>query len=457
MGGTAQESAIVALSRWARDLTFDAIPSAVIKTSQGLILDTLGVAVAATADPIGTFARTWSAEHGSAGPASVIGSSRRLAPADAAFANATMGHALDYDDHGFGGHASVCVLPAVLGAGEASAADGRAILTAYVAGMEAFGRLATCVPVPTIAEYGFHPTGVLGLVASTIGVSKVLNLSPEQTAHALAIACSFGTGHTASFGTTVKPIHAGHAAASGVRGSQLARSGFTGNLRLFEDPEGFGHAYTRGAADWEQFAQSLSGPFRLEKSQPSIKQWPCCGGNMRSVQNLYWIMRDHGLSAADITKVEIHLNPRQLTALRYSWPTNAYEAKFCLPFTVATTLAKGQPSLRAFRDAYWNDPDVLAARDRIKIIQDGRGEKHQVTITVFTSDGRQLSKSEWVVHGSAGDPMTQQEISDKYFDACSFSKIPPDAVRALHDSVLALDAGGEEFWTAFRGIAVNAE
>lgn len=451
---SAPDTALEALASWASDLAFGDIPDAVIDTSKLLILDTLGVAIAATADRVGDSILDWADTSGAAGGASVVGTSKRLSGADAALVNGTLAHALDFDDHGFGGHATACVLPAVLAAVEESGADGRSLLTAYVAGMEAFGRLAVNMPVPNIHEYGFHPTAVLGIVATAVGAAKAYGLTRDELAEAIAVSTVGGAGLTASFGTMAKPLHAGYSAQGGVRTAQLARSGFFGNRSVFEEHEGYGEAYVRGDVDWEGFKASLDGPFRLEVKQPSIKQYPCCGGNQRSIQNLSRIMGENDLEMADVDKVELHINPRQLTSLRYEWASNAYEAKFCLLFNVAVTLAKGAPTLAAYRDAYWDDPEVLEARERIQLIQDVPGDdKHNLVLTVITRDGRQFSKPKPIVHGSAEDPMERDEVAAKYVDSCSYSdRVPQDATKALHESVFRLETAGSEFLDAFASL-----
>lgn len=113
----------------------------------------------------------------------------------------------------------------------------------------------------------------------------------------------------------------------------------------------------------------------------------------------------------------------------------------------------GEPTLAAFRDRYWDDNAVLAARDRIRIIPDGDGEKHQVTVIVFTNDGRVLTASAGIVHGSAGDPMTEEEeVSAKYFDACAHGGVPHHVGEQLRGAVLSLDEGGSGFWAAWQAV-----
>jgi 2-methylcitrate dehydratase PrpD len=322
--------------------------------------------------------------------------------------------------------------------------------------MEVFGRLATCTPVPNIHEYGFHPTALFGLVGATAGAAKALGLSEDLIAESVAVAFGAGIGLTGSFGTMVKPLHAGNAAASAVRGVQLALSGFRGNRRLFEVNEGLGDAYTRGDADWDAFKDALAGPFRLAEKRPSIKQYPCCGGNQRSIQNLAGILRDNALTSDDVERVELHVNPRQLlTVGRYPWPSDAYEAKFSLVFNVACTLGAGVPTLAHYNDAYWTTDEAQQARDRIEVIADGTGHKNQVTVTVLTRDGRSFSASEFDVYGSAKVPMSREDLSAKFFDASSYGELPRAALEALHDAALGLDEPTTDFWAAWEAVCTD--
>jgi 2-methylcitrate dehydratase PrpD len=457
MGDDATRTAITSLSQWAADLDFDDIPQPVVEKAEQLVLDALGVAVAATADPVGVATLDWAARFAAPGESSVIGAQRTLSRSDAALAVGTLVHALDYDDHGFGGHGTSCVLPAVLAVGQGTRISARDLLTAYVAGMEVFGRLGNSMPVVNMHGYGFHPTAVLGLVASAVAAAKAMGLSAEGIGNAVSVGSGRGAGMTASFGSMVKPLHAGFTASAGVQGAELAASGFVGNPALLESEHGFGTAYVRDLADWPAFVESLRGPYRMAVKPPSIKPVPCCGGNQRSIQNLRRIMAEHDLADGDIAKVDVHVNPRQLVTLRYDWPTSTGEAKFCLPFTVATTLTHGGPTLAAFAGRYWENEQVLAARERVSIIPDGDGDKNYVVLVVTTTDGRQFTRDEFVMHGSGGDPMSWGEISAKYQDSSDYGKVAPEATSALHDAIRGMGsapdarAAGERFWRAWAG------
>ncbi len=75
-------------------------------------------------------------------------------------------HGLDFDDTHIGAiyHATGPALAAALAAGEARGADGDAVLTAFVAGLEVGCRLAKAGAGKFHAR-GFHPTGIIGTFA----------------------------------------------------------------------------------------------------------------------------------------------------------------------------------------------------------------------------------------------------------------------------------------------------
>ena len=79
-------------------------------------------------------------------------------------------------------------------------------------------------------ERGFHPTAVMGALATAAACARLRKLDSEKTAHAIAIAASLASGLVANFGTMTKSLHAGRTAQSGVLAARLADQGFTASL-----------------------------------------------------------------------------------------------------------------------------------------------------------------------------------------------------------------------------------
>ena len=209
-----------ALSGFATGLAFKDLPGAAIEAAKRSILDTLAVAVAGTRSRTGQSAINAFAANGAGGAATVMGTKLMAHPALAALVNGTLGHALDFDDVwadddgvvAWRGHPSVCVLPAVLAAGEAEGCDGATALLAYIIGVEIAGKLGT-VFGPHLGRAGFHPTAIVGTLGAAAAVARVIKMEPKRVPVMLGIAATEASGLVRNFGTDTKPFHAGLAVA----------------------------------------------------------------------------------------------------------------------------------------------------------------------------------------------------------------------------------------------------
>src|SRR5215218_837748 len=97
--------------------------------------------------------------------------------ADAALANGTLCHALDFDDtHAASiSHVSVVVVPAALAAAQEADADGATTLAAILAGNEVVARVGA-LAAPSYMTRGFHPTSVCGVFGAVAAAARVLGL-----------------------------------------------------------------------------------------------------------------------------------------------------------------------------------------------------------------------------------------------------------------------------------------
>src|ERR1700710_454869 len=104
------------LGDWLTGASIDDLPESARRTAKRSILDAIGVALAAhDSDLAAVIAKTLATQAGP-GPSTVFGSGGRYGAEITAFANASLGHALDFDDvsHPMGGHPTVPVLPTAL-------------------------------------------------------------------------------------------------------------------------------------------------------------------------------------------------------------------------------------------------------------------------------------------------------------------------------------------------------
>ena len=131
------------IARFIVDTSYEDIPRNAVEKAKRTALDCLGAALAGVGEPVSQAITGYVTKLGGPSQASVFGAGLKVSVQDAALANGSIAHALDYDDCGVKiGHPSVLVLPAVLSLGEHLGVSGQDILTAYILGLEVEGKMA---------------------------------------------------------------------------------------------------------------------------------------------------------------------------------------------------------------------------------------------------------------------------------------------------------------------------
>jgi 2-methylcitrate dehydratase PrpD len=204
------------------DFVVAAAPSAAARVAAArAVLDTVGVTLAGASEPAARIVRRVVEPDGS-GPCTVLGTGLRASAGNAALANGTAAHALDYDDMCFVSlaHPSAPLVAAALAAAEVAGASGRALLDAYIVGFEIEGRLGRAMN-PRHYQRGWHCTSTLGTIGAAAAAARLLGLDRAAAGHALGIAASEASGLKENFGD-------GEAAARRARRAQRRSRGAAG-------------------------------------------------------------------------------------------------------------------------------------------------------------------------------------------------------------------------------------
>ena len=285
----------------------------------------------------------------------------------AAFVTAVAGHALDYDDVALSGHTSTVLVPAILAESHVLEATGRDALLAYVVGYEVWAELIKREPDQYHLK-GWHPTGVLGAVASAAAVAYLNRLDADVAARALAIAASMASGLVANFGTMTKPFHAGRAASHGIEAVRLAKLGMTAAPDAFEHHAGYLAALSpSGRVDRQRAAASLGGTPRILESGVSIKRYPVCYSCHRTIDGVLAIAERENLTAAEIKAMHLTTGAAQASMLRNHHPKTGLEAKFSAEFAIASAIVAREVGLAQLTDAFVNRADVSSLYNKLSI------------------------------------------------------------------------------------------
>jgi 2-methylcitrate dehydratase PrpD len=401
-----------------------AVSAAARRTCENLVLDVIGLAVAARNQPYMQAAlAAWDDE----GPCTAIGHTRTLSAAGAAFVNGTAAHGEDFDDTFEGGpvHAGAVVVPAVLAACERYGRPGAAALLGIAAGAETLCRLSLVAP-RLIHRAGFHPTAVLGAMASAAGVSAALGLDRRQIVDALGIAGSMASGiiEYLAEGAWTKRLHPGWAAQAGLRAAQLAGHGFVGPRTVLEGTHGLFNAFAHTTtADYDALIADFGSRWLIESL--AFKPYPC-GTMTHPYIDCARRLAARGVAPAEIREIVCEVGEGTVHRL---WepladkqrPPNGYAGKFSQPYCIARAFVRGNVGLDAFTDEAVHDPTVLEVAGKVRYVVDPENPYPRAFtghIRLVLNDCHVVEERQPHIRGGAREPLTRAEIEEKFLLCC---------------------------------------
>lgn len=415
-------------------LSLDGVPGPAIRAARMAMLDCVGVSLAGSRESVGRI-MTQAARCSGGDPVStIIGSGTRTSAPEAALANGTMAHAMDYDDYCFlaGGHPSVTLVPAILALGETRRISGKLALEAYLAGFEVECRIGREIAYD-IQSRGWHPTSVWGPIGAALACSKLLGLNGKQTRTALGIATASAAGLRGNFGTMTKPLHAGKSASWGVVSALLAEQGLTANEEILETPLGFFNSMSSpGKFDLRRLTADLGSKFLISEYL-AFKPYPSCGISHPSIDAVLYLIEQHGIQAEGVAEIVCSTGDTVPVTLRYHQPKTALECKFSLEYCVAIALLDREVSLRQFTEERIVDPSVQALMARVRYVhppERSGWDSHlgSQSVTIRTKDAKEYSHEVTVARGQPQVPLNDSEMAAKYRD-CAGLVLDPGAIE----------------------------
>lgn len=345
---------------------FEALPRKTITVAKQCLLDYIGVTLAGMREPLTRILLADIREAGGHPQSSIFSELERATLDQAALVNGAAGHAHDYDDvhTDMTGHPTVPVAPVVLALAEVCNSSGPDLINAFVAGVDTECILGRALGASHYAR-GFHATGTLGSFGAAAAAARLYQLDSQATARALGIAGTQASGLKSQFGTMVKPLHAGHAAQTGLSAARLAKRGFESRTNILEVGQGFAATQSQGL-DLARFDEAVV----RDTYVPGIcfKYHAACYLTHSSIEATRTLMQRHQLAARDIDAVEISVNEGHFGVCNIQAPASGLEAKFSLRFTAAMAMAgEDTAGIDSYTDALTQRPELTTLRDRITV------------------------------------------------------------------------------------------
>ena len=415
------------ISEWVSEVQFADLPSDVVASTKLRILDVIGLALAGAATAYGRSTITAAAAMSPPGPARIFGTSHKVGAPTAAFANAALSQALEYDDTHNESivHMSSPAVAASFALAETRTVTGRELMLAIAIANEISCRVGS-VSSGQFHRRGFHPTGLFAPFGIAVGVGKLLGLTAEQLtwAEGTVGSCAAGLLECWVDGTQTKFLHSGFAAQSGLMAAMLAGAGVTGPPNVFEGRFGLFASHLQDAAIPRNFGRISDGlGSHWESRNSSFKPFPTAHV-LHPYVSAILRLREQGVRAADVMRIECPVAEFNVSIVcepvsEKRAPATQAHCRVCLQYTMAEALYAGSLGRNAYDDAMRLNPDVLALAQKVDYVVDpafpGPG-RFKGAVRVTLTDGRVLTEVEEYNRGSAQNPMSEAELRAKFDD-----------------------------------------
>ncbi len=389
------------------------------------IVDTLAVMIAGGREPaVMALASTLAEVAAGSGAVPSLWSEAAYRAEDAALLFGMASHVLDYDDVSMLAicHPSAPVVTALLCAAPWEALPGDRLCDALAIGTEVMIRLGETIGFRHY-ELGFHATATLGVFGATAAVARLRGFSVEQTVNAFAIAASLSSGLRINFGSMIKSLHVGIAAANALRAVAWCAGGIAATTTDVFSVNGFLGAFAGGDSANTTLSAALGRPFVIASPGFERKRFPCCYMLHKMIAGSLALAREHDLSVDQIRHATVQMPVGGTRPLNHPAPNTGMQAMFSGPYAVLAAIHDRRIGFASFTDAAVARPALRARLADVAVIEVGNQtltaravEAAPVTVTLTLRDGRELEHRVDVTPGSAADPMSPSELAEKWQD-----------------------------------------
>ena len=444
-----KETITAQMSRWAAGLQYQDLSQDAVYQAKRFLLDSFGCALGGYQQHDVKIALAVLDEVAGPGSATVIGTGQRMDPVSASLANALMIRCMDYNDIYWKqdpSHPSD-IFPAAIACCERTGSNCKELIVGLVLGHEFEMRLCEA-GFPGIRERGWHHATLTAFV-SPIVAGRALHLPWEQLQQAIGISashhCTLGAvtaGKLTMMKNTVDPM----ATQSGVFAALLAENGYSGPEHVIDGKEGLTHVF---GPEWKLnlLTDGLGESWRI--TQCGMKAFPTEALTHTPISAVLDLVKTNDLSPDRVATIQIRSLARAADILsdpsKYD-PQTKETADHSLPYVIAAALVDRQVTPVQFTMEKIMDAKIREQLKKVEVVADPEIEKvfpalQRVIVHINTTDGRCFSKQLDYPKGDPRNPLTDQEVEEK-FAALAEVVLSKTAQKRLKEAVWNLERAG---------------
>jgi len=437
---------------------YEEIPKAAVEATKAQIINILSAIIGgSSADGISPLIRLLQ-DWGGKPESTVIQYGLKLPASRAAQANASMGHALDFDDtyNKMTLHVAVVTVPPALAVAERTGrVSGKALLTAVALAVDLGCRMTNVLQAPPgkaqTSWHFWHFTTLFGHFMAAAAAGRILGLNTNQMLDALGLAYHQSSGNMQVIreGALAKRMGPGFASRAGVEAALMAQAGISGAKEFIEGEVNFYKLY-HPACDYVDLSQLTAGlGTKFENANISLKPYPCGVVNHTAIEAALALAKEYDIQPAEVERIIVHTGAgshvlcRPIEIKRH--PRNAVDTQFSIPWSVATAIAKRKAAVEDYTAEAIKDRTVNDLADRLEAQIEASfsgGTIEPARVTVVLKNGKQFSKQVDHPSGSPEKPFSPDDVRRK-LENCNSVSLKPLAEKKM-DRLTAAVASLEE-------------
>ena len=416
----APASVMAKLSVYMADAAGRKLPDLVTEKSKQMILDTLAAMISGSQLPPGKFAIGFARNSQGERTATIAAANVLCGPIEAALVNGMLAHSDETDDTHppSQSHPGCSVVPAALAAGERFGVGGERFIRAVALGYDIGPRVTeTLGKLQYMVETHRSTHSISGTFGSAAAAACMAGLMPEQMRWLLSYTAQSASG-LASWQRDTQHIEkaydfGGMPARNGITAALLVQAGGTGLDDIFAGPDNFLDAF-HPMNPPEMLIDKLGE--RYEIMRTDVKKWTVGAPIQAPLDALSNLIKQNRFGADQVQKVIVRVAADEATIV-----DNRELPDISLQHLVAIMLLDGTVSFRSAHDAArMKDSSVLKQRAKVELVHDNGLErlmpKRVAVVEVRLVGGKTLTERVETVRGTAGNPMTREELIAKARD-----------------------------------------
>lgn len=393
----------------------------VLAKAKECILDYLGCAYAGAKVNSARFGQS---EY-SAGKCELLGLDIKTDARTAAFINGFNAHTVELDDGNRFGmiHLGANIISALMAVSQDKNLSFDKIVLGTIIGYEAGVRISLAMQ-PGHKKRGYHTSGTAGTIASAVAVAVAMDFNENQLKATISSAATSAAGllEIQENSSELKPYNVGHAALSGINAAYIGMLGFESPEDILNGPRGM----LKLLSDNQNLDELIKENDYYEIQRIYVKPYAACRHCHSAIETIITIRNENSISVDDVDSIKVDTYALAIKGHDHTDIKGISSAKLSIPFSVALAFVRGNAGLNDYINETVSDDEILSLTKKVIVCENKEftndaKSKRIAEVTLTTKNGKVYSKRVDYAKGDPENPMSRDEIIEKYISLVEWS------------------------------------